>query len=168
MDRLTAKRAQVALAVHELASGCGIEAMRVGQVMTPAPTCIPQEASALDLVRMFHTKEFRHLLVTDRSGKLTGVVSDRDVLRCFGPGRTPRKEILSAIPASQIMSTDVITIGPDYALPLAVKLLVEHGIGCLPVVAGDVVVGIITNTDLHVVLEGLLDARLPEPVELPF
>jgi CBS domain-containing protein len=66
------------------------------------------------------------------------------------------------------MSTDVVTIGPDAALPFAVKLLVEYGIGCLPVVAGDVVVGIITNTDLHVVLEGLLDARLPEPVELPF
>jgi CBS-domain-containing membrane protein len=162
MDRLTIKRAQVRWAIDHLGAGWGIEMLRVGQVMTPAPTCISASASALDLVRMFHDKEFRHLLITDNRGRLTGVVSDRDVLRCFGPDRAPRREVLASIPASQIMSSDVITIGPEANLPTAVKRLTEHGISCLPVTAGDVLVGIITNTDLHVVLESLLESR---PVE---
>ena len=41
----------------------------------------------------------------------------------------------------------------------AVNRLMEHGISCLPVTAGEVLVGIVTNTDLHVVLETLLESR---------
>src|SRR5688500_7594172 len=110
MDRLSIKRAQVRWALDHLECGWGIEMLRVGQVMTPAPTCVAATASALELVRMFHDKEFRHLLITDNRGRLTGVVSDRDVLRCFGPERAPRRDVLASIPASQIMSTDLVTI----------------------------------------------------------
>jgi acetoin utilization protein AcuB len=163
MDRLSIKRAQVRWALDHLESGLGVEMLRVGQVMTPAPTCISPQASVLDLVRMFHEKEFRHLLITDNRGRLVGVVSDRDVVRCLGPTGSTSRDALSAISAHQIMSTDVVTIGPEASLPTAVNRLMDHGISCLPVTAGEVLVGIVTNTDLHVVLETLHESR-PAPL----
>jgi CBS domain-containing membrane protein len=96
------------------------------------------------------------------------VVSDRDVLRCLGPDRSPQRDALATITAAKIMSTDVLTIGPEASLLTAVDRLMEHGINCLPVTAGEVLVGIVTNTDLHVVLQTLLDSRsascLAEPL----
>src|SRR5690349_24897767 len=117
MDRLSIKRAQVRWALDHLESGLGVEMLRVGQVMTPAPTCVSPQASVLDLVRMFHEKEFRHLLITDNRGRLVGVVSDRDVVRCLGPSGSTSRDALSSISAHQIMSTDVVTIGPEASLP---------------------------------------------------
>jgi acetoin utilization protein AcuB len=157
MDRLERKRAQVADAVTQVRQGQRA-GLVVGHIMTPAPSCISPETSALELVRLFHAKQFRHLLVTDQQGKLLGVISDRDVLRCFGPSGSPHKDLLDSIPAGQLMSTDVVTIGPQDAITRAVKLMVEQGISSLPVLADGLLVGIITNTDLHIVLQLMIEA----------
>ena len=89
MHRLDVKRIQVADALRWCGGCAGQGRLRVRDVMTSAPTCIASSTSVLDVVRMFHAKEFRHLLVTDARERLLGLVSDRDVLRCFGPGRYP-------------------------------------------------------------------------------
>src|SRR5580698_1693598 len=109
MHRLDVKRIQVADALRWCGGCSGQGRLRVRDVMTPAPTCIASSTSVLDVVRMFHAKEFRHLLVTDVRGRLLGLVSDRDVLRCFGPGRYPDPEVLSGISAADIMSADLLT-----------------------------------------------------------
>ena len=56
------------------------------------------------------------------------------------------------------MSTDLLTVGPNTPLAEAVDVMIEHGISCLPVLAGDDLVGILTNTDLHVLLHLLLQS----------
>ncbi len=105
MNRLDVKRIQIHEALRRL-GGCPAQGrLKVRDVMTPAPTCIASSTSALDVVRMLHAKEFRHLLVTDSRGRLLGLVSDRDVFRCFGPGRYPDQEILAGIAAIDIMSS---------------------------------------------------------------
>lgn len=155
MDRIELKRAQVQTALEQhggrVASG-----LLVAQVMTATPSCISPEISALDLVRMLHTKAFRHLLVTEPSGRLLGVISDRDVRRCFGPGGNADKQQLASVTAAELMSTDVVTIAPQTPLSVAVELTLGEGISCLPVVTAGTIVGILTNTDLHVVLHTLL------------
>jgi CBS domain-containing protein len=105
---------------------------------------------------MFHAKEFRHLLVTDPHGRLLGLVSDRDVLRCFGPGRYPDQERLERTAALDIMSSDLITVAPDTLLAVAANEMLGHGISCLPVLTDEQLVGILTDTDLQTVLEVLL------------
>jgi CBS domain-containing protein len=124
--------------------------------MTANPSCISPEATLLELVKLFHAKEFRHPLVTDADANLVGVVSDRDVIRCFGPGRYPAEETLKGITAADIMSTDLVTISPEAPLEQAIELLCGYGINCLPVVSNAKLVGILTSTDLYVVLEMLL------------
>ena len=124
--------------------------------MTAAPTCISPNATVLELVQLFHDRQFRHPLVTDATGRLVGVISDRDVLRCLGPQRRPERSVLEGITAGEIMSTDLVTVSPSMPLERAVVLMSEQGISCLPVLAGGTLVGIVTNTDLHVVLQLLL------------
>jgi acetoin utilization protein AcuB len=130
----------------------------VRDVMTPAPNCITSSTSVLDVVRMFHAKEFRHLLVTDSRGRLLGLVSDRDVLRIIGPDRQLDQDRLAEIPTLDIMSTDLITMTPDTSLSQATSEMLGNGISCLPVLADEKLVGILTGTDLQAVLEVLLEA----------
>ena len=156
MDRLEVKRTQIADALQWCGGSSGQFRLRVGDVMTPNPVCVTSSTSVLDIVRMIHAKQFRHLLVTDHRGRLLGLVSDRDVLRCFGPGRYPDQEVLAGISAAEIISTDLITNRPETRLRDAATEMLANGINCLPVVADDKIVGILTSTDLSAVLEVVL------------
>jgi acetoin utilization protein AcuB len=163
MNRLDVKRIQIREAVRRL-GGCADQGpLKVCDVMTPAPSCIASSTSVLDVVRMFHAKEFRHLLVTDSHGRLIGLVSDRDVLRSIGPDRRPDQERLAGIAVIDIMSADLITAPPDWPLATATGEMLGHGISCLPVLADDKLVGILTDTDLQTVLEVLLQTSQAAP-----
>lgn len=133
----------------------------VRDVMTPRPTCAAPQASVLQIVRMLHAKKFRHLPVTTDDRRLLGIISDRDVVRCFGPGEYPDEAILASIRVEQIMSTDVVTVGADESPVRAIELIREWGINALPVVEGDQLVGICTTIDLLGLLADILagDAR---------
>jgi CBS domain-containing protein len=95
-------------------------------------------------------------LVTDVDGRLLGIVSDRDVGRCFGPAGRPDEATLAAIRTEEIMSRDLITIDADAPLTAAIDLMYGQGVSCLPVVSGDRLVGIITTTDLLRLLRRVL------------
>ncbi len=131
--------------------------LTIAQVMTRRPICIEPQVSAYELVQLFHAKRFRHLLVADAEGRLVGVISDRDVLRCFGPEGSPDRAKLEAITAATLMSADVITIEPITPLAEAVSAMLVHGINCLPVIDAGKLCGIVTSTDIYLVLERLLE-----------
>lgn len=157
MDRLDLKRLQV---LEALGDSEGLDrqgGLVAGRMMTLAPSCIPPETTALELIKLFHRKQFRHLLVTGEEDRLIGVISDRDVIGCLGPAPLPERSALTGITAAEIMSTDLVTVGPDTPLERAVRLMIDQGISCLPVLTGGKLVGILTNTDLHLVLQVLLE-----------
>jgi CBS domain-containing protein len=164
MNRLERKRAQVA----EVLEGGLHEGLTVEEVMTAEPSCIAAGTTALELVRLFHAHRFRHLLVAGRDGRLIGIISDRDVLRCLGLGETDQRAVLERITAAELMSQDLITIEPHASLERAVGLMLEHGISCLPVLRQERLVGILTNTDVEVVLELLLRLARQSASEQPF
>jgi CBS domain-containing protein len=151
MDKIDAKRA---LLDQVLAHAEG--EVRVEQVMTRQPVCIDSAVSAYELVQTFHAKGFRHLLVVDRAGRMAGVISDRDVLRCFGIAGAPTRAELEQVPAASLMSTDVITVEPQLPLAEAVSTMLTHGVNCLPVVAHGKLCGIISSTDIYLVAERML------------
>jgi len=130
--------------------------LRIEQVMTKQPVCIDSAVTAYERVQTFHAKGFRHLLVTDTAGRMVGVISDRDVLRCFGLAGAPTRTELEKIKAADLMSTDVITVEPQLPLADAVSTLLIHGINCLPVVSDGKLCGIITSTDVYLIAERML------------
>ena len=139
----------------------------IGQVMTTSPSCISPQTTALELIELFHSKRFRHMLVTDGHDKLVGVISDRDVIRCLGPGKSLQRDSLARITAADLMSTDLVTVQPSTPVERAAVLMIDEGISCLPVLADGLLAGIVTNTDMHVVLQILLEALRQSPSEEP-
>jgi CBS domain-containing protein len=102
-----------------------------------------------DLMSMGH---IRHLPVLDE-GRVVGVVSQRDLFRsalavALGYGERAQKTLLKTLPVKEVMSEPAITIAPDATIQEATRLMLEHKIGCLPVVEGHTLVGIVTETDL--------------------
>jgi acetoin utilization protein AcuB len=156
MDYAATKRRQVLDALNDVERLSQQGGLFVGQVMTGCPSCIAPDMPALELIHLFHAKQFRHLLVLNEENVLIGVISDRDVIRCLGPKRHPEPSVLDGIAARDIMSTDLITVTPGASLEQAVDLMIEHGVSCLPVQIDSTLVGILTNTDLNVILQTLL------------
>jgi len=136
-----------------------IPEITVGAVMTPHPFTVAADCTAQQLVQFFHEKQFRHFLVTD-SGRLAGVISDRDVIPFFGNSSQEPGE-LQRVTAADLMSTDLITVEPATPLAEAIERMVNVGINSLPVVDGTEVVGILTSTDVFLSLEQLLLSAVP-------
>ena len=132
------------------------ETLAVRDVMTAEPTCVRSDDSVLELVRIFHEKQFRHLLVIDEKHELLGVVSDRDVVRCFGPTDFPDQTLLAGIRTEAVMSPDVITIDADASVVAAIDRMHEQGVSCLPVLDGNKLAGIVTTSDLLRLLRRVL------------
>jgi CBS domain-containing membrane protein len=95
----------------------------------------------------------RHLPVLDQDGeKLVGIVSQRDLFRgalaqAVGYTHRARRKLLDKLRIKDIMTADVITTTPETPLSDAARMLMEHKIGCLPVVKDRRLAGILTETD---------------------
>lgn len=112
----------------------------------------------LDLAAsLMHWRHVRHVPVEDDAGHLIGIVSHRDLLELLALGKIngPTHLVIR-----DVMKTDLITVRPDTPTLEALDLMREHGIGCLPVVKEDKLVGLITAYDFLTVSAKLFEERL--------
>lgn len=124
--------------------------MRARDIMdreTPTVTADTRLMVALSIMR---THDVRHLLVGDRD-TLEGVVSNRDFRRVLD--RTEPDGTLHgvwAIRIAEIMTParDVVTADPDLPLREIAGLMVHRKVGCLPVLEGGRVIGLLTEKDV--------------------
>jgi len=85
----------------------------------------------------------RGCLVVINSGKLVGILTERDLVqKVLAVGKNPKET-----PVSKIMSEPVITVNSDASISDAAKLMVKNRIRRLPVVEGSKIVGILTASD---------------------
>jgi acetoin utilization protein AcuB len=129
--------------------------MTVRQLMSEGVVTIKDTATCHDAVERMMRHRVRHLPVIDGSGRLCGVVTDRDLRHhLFEPktftriGAVRVEKLLKDTPVSQVMSTPVITVGADEPLETAARLMLQDKVGSVPVVDDGRLVGIITETDL--------------------
>ncbi len=125
--------------------------MQVWQLM--ASDVVSLEAkTTLDVADdLMQLKRIRHLPVLEQ-GRLVGLVTQRDlflagVSSVLNFRRKAEKEWLGRIKIEDVMTTDLITVAPEADIEDAVARMLEHKIGCLPVVAGGKLVGLLSETD---------------------
>jgi CBS domain-containing protein len=113
-------------------------------------------AQARDLM---HEKKIHHLPVVDSENKLVGLITLTDLLASTDSRLRDRDERLRAseIRVEEVMTTDVATVDQHASLRNAAVFREKHKIGCLPVVTGDTLRGIITDTDFVAVAINLLE-----------
>jgi acetoin utilization protein AcuB len=131
----------------------------VADAMTRRPVTLSPDATVAAAVSAMRRGRFRHLPVV-AGDELVGVVAHGD-LEVWPGAPVEVAESLADRPVTEVMSTQPITVWPDEPVEVAARLLVEHAIGCLPVVSGDGLVGILTESDLFSVLLRLLGGDEP-------
>jgi len=90
-------------------------------------------------------RHIRHVPVEDEEGRLVGLVTHRALLRLLSGGtQTPNTNPLTV---GEIMKTDPITVSSTTPTLEALELMRRNKVGCLPVVDGDQLVGILTSYD---------------------
>jgi acetoin utilization protein AcuB len=129
--------------------------MFVKSKMERNPITINPEASFFEAQKLIREEGVRHLPVVDKKGKLVGLVTDRDI-REAGPSDATLLSVqeinylLGKLKVGGFMTPaeKLVTVTPDTIIEKAVQLLHDNKIGSLPVVDGNKVVGIITETDI--------------------
>jgi acetoin utilization protein AcuB len=118
------------------------------------PVTIGPDASFYEARALIHDKGIRHLPVVDKSNHLVGIVTDRDIREAAPSDATllsvqELHYLLGKLKVSSFMTPKekLISITPDTLIEEAVHLMQENKIGCLPVLEGDKLYGIFTETD---------------------
>src|SRR5580692_10307783 len=113
--------------------------MIMGDIMTARVVTVEMDDRLEAVKEIFDTMSFHHLLVVDEHKKLSGVVSDRDLLRAISPyvgsaAETARDLATLNKRVHQIMTRHPITLRPQSEVAEAVRVLLGHRISCIPVV----------------------------------
>jgi acetoin utilization protein AcuB len=130
--------------------------------MTRHPIMVPPTMPVADSQKLMVENKVRHLPVVGDGKRPMGLITrERLRIQPADLGSLNMWEItryLSELKVKDIMVTakDLLTIAPDATVEEAARTMAEHRYGCLPVVEDNVVVGIITETDLLVKLADLL------------
>jgi acetoin utilization protein AcuB len=138
--------------------------MLVRECMTPNPITATPETPVTDALRLMREKRIRRLPVLDSHGKLIGIVSDKDLLYASPSPATTLAvweipELLARIRVETVMARELVTISEDTPLEEAARIMADRRIGGMPVMRGESLVGIITETDLFKVLLEQLGGR---------
>jgi len=139
--------------------------IRVGQYMRTDMFTV-NEDEIIDLVaNIMDWQRIRHVPVEDNEHRLVGLVTHRTLLRLLAEALN--EDDRSSIPVSEVMIPEkkLVTVEPDTTTLEAIKLMREHGISSLPVVADDEtkdLVGIVTERDFMAITRELLTQRLED------
>jgi acetoin utilization protein AcuB len=119
------------------------------------PVTISPDTSFYEARNLIHEKGIRHLPVVDKNNKLVGIVTDGDIREASPSDATllsvqELHYLLGKLKVSAFMmpKEKLITITPDALIEEAVQLMHDHKVGCLPVVEGEKLYGLFTETDV--------------------
>ena len=140
--------------------------MLVKDYMTRHPIMIAPETSATEAQKVMFENKLRHLPVVGDGKRLLGLITrDRLSVPPSDLGSLDVWEIsrlLSNLSVKDVMlkRTELITTDQNATLEIAAQQMLTHKVGCLPVLEEEIVIGIITETDLLNQLSNLLGGKV--------
>jgi len=133
--------------------------MIINRVMTKNPIFIHPDMPINDVRSLMDKEKIGHLPVLDKNSAIVGLVTKKDLIKS-GPSSATSLDmyeisyLISKMCAKDVMVKSVITTDENEVVEEAARILADNDIGCLPVMRGKRLVGIITDTDLfHVFLK---------------
>lgn len=115
----------------------------VREVMTRPVITADAALDVLSAAKKMGSANVGSLIIVE-DGKPIGILTERDLVRkVIAQAADPR-----GLSAREVMSSPVVTIGPDASLREAADLMLRSGVKRLPVISKGKLVGIITDTDL--------------------
>ena len=119
--------------------------MLVKEIMRTPVTAVPSGTTLGEADQLLLSRGFRHLPVVDQ-GRLVGILTDRDIrFATSSLCPTPRR---GTDPVTLAMSSPPLTADPLDPVEDAARIMRDRKIGCLPVLDGGELVGILTGMDL--------------------
>ncbi|WP_084863046.1 DUF294 nucleotidyltransferase-like domain-containing protein [Salibaculum halophilum] len=120
----------------------GVATLPVERLMTRDPVACAPDTPIRDAARQMHDRRISSVCICDGDA-FRGIVTLRDMTgRVIVGGHAPEA------PVAGIMTAAPLTLAPDALVSDVLHLMVERGIGHVPIVAGDRLHGIVTQTDL--------------------
>ena len=138
--------------------------MLIRRIMTKNPIFIHPDMPINDVRSLMDKEKIGHLPVLDRNNILVGLVAKGDLLRGAPSAATSLdiyeiSYLLTKMTVKDVMEKAVVTVGENEVIEEAARIMADRGIGCLPVMRGSLLVGIITDTDLFHVFINAFGAR---------
>ena len=126
--------------------------MQVREIMSKDIEVVDRNDNLRTVEERMATKQLRHLPVLEQ-GEVVGLVTQRDLFKAamssaMGYGEKAQRAYLQSVRVKEIMTYPVVTVSPDTSVAAAAEMMVNTGIGCLPVVDDHQLIGIVTKTDL--------------------
>jgi acetoin utilization protein AcuB len=138
--------------------------MLVKQRMSKYPLTIGPEESLSDAHKYMRDQKVRHLPVVKSDDKMIGLIAEDDLLKAEPSSATSLSVweihyLLMEVKVKSVMVKNIITTTEDTPIEEAAHLMLDHKIGCLPVIRDDKLVGIITESDIFRTFMELFAAR---------
>jgi acetoin utilization protein AcuB len=119
-----------------------------------------------DAVALMRREHIRRLPVVDKRGKLIGIITEANLDKASPSEATSlsvweMRDLISRVKVEKIMTREVITIEEDTPIEEAARIMADNNVSGLPVMHGDQLVGMITETDLFKVFLDMFGARYP-------
>lgn len=125
--------------------------MLVKHLMTANVSALTPQDDLAAVRDLMVERHIRHVPIVDSEGVLVGLVTHRDLLRfTSGPPSGPpaaEGDPLAQVSIEEAMVHDVRTVAPTTDLREAAQIMYENKFGCLPVLDGRQLVGILTEAD---------------------
>jgi acetoin utilization protein AcuB len=138
--------------------------MLVGERMSKPVITIRPEVPIQEALNLMHKEHVRRFPVIDHHGRMIGLVSESDLMNASPSEATSLSVwelnyLISKITVERVMTRKIITTSEDIPLEEAARIMADNKIGSLPVMRGDNLIGMITETDLFKIFLELLGAR---------
>ena len=124
--------------------------MLVSELMQTPVLTVDLEATVKDAVIMLADDHISALPVTDRAGRMVGVVSSTDILvaEAEAGDDAAREELFAATSVRDIMTARPLTVSPGAGIREAAQQMLYADVHRLFVTDGERVVGVLSTSDI--------------------
>jgi CBS domain-containing protein len=145
-----------------------LQMLKAKDVMTSEVITVTPDTGVTEIAKLLLDKYFNGVPVVDEAGNLVGMICQSDLIAeqkklpipsvftildafipIYPPGKTEKEvQKIAALKASQAMTGDPVTVGPETGIDEVASIMVNRSIYTIPVVEGKKLVGIIGKRDI--------------------